>query len=301
METHLNNNKNSNVVNAVKLVSSINITKIVSIHYFEFDKNFHFAGEMHDYWEMVYVDSGNVHVKAGEENHILGQGEIIFHKPNEFHTISADKKTPSNVFVITFVAASKNMEWFKNKKTILPKDLRPYIKTLIKEGGKTFDLPFNNPEMSELTLSENQPFGGLQIIRTTLEQLLIMLIRTDENETKSNIISDSESSDNHLVNAVIQLLEDNIYGKITVEEICKKLNYSKTYISKIFNKNCGCTIIEFYTKLKIKEAKKLIREKYYSFTEISNMLYFSNPHYFSRVFKKNANMTPSEYLHAVSM
>lgn len=288
--------------NAVKLGNLINITAIMSIHYFEFDKNFHFTGERHDYWEMVYVDSGSVHVTAEEKSHILGQGEVIFHKPDEFHTISADKKTPSNVFVITFVSLSKNMAWFKDRKTILPKELRPYIKTIISEGTKTFDLPFNNPHMSRLVFADNPPFGGLQIIKTALEQLLIMLIRTEETETKKRKDnSDMESSDNYLVSTVMQMLSDNVYGRISVEEICKKLSYSKTYISKIFNKNCGCTIIEYYSKLKIKEAKKLIREKYYSFTEISNMLCFNSPHYFSKVFKKVTNMSPSEYLQSVTM
>lgn len=283
------------------LSNTINITKIVTMHYFEFDKYFHFPGESHDFWEMVYVDSGNVLITAGKTSHTLKQGEVIFHKPNEFHTIASDTKTPSNVFVISFVTGSKSMVLFRDKKTIIPPKHRHYIKTLIEEGQKTFELPFNNPDLRELKLSAAPPFGGQQIIRTTLEQLLIMLIRDcEENSKNSQIFSDIEGMNNHLVNSVIDLLNQNLYGKITVDEICKKLNYSKTYISKIFNMHCGCTIIEYYTKQKIKEAKKLMRENTYTIAEISNMLCFNNPHYFSRVFKKSANMTPSEYLNSVA-
>jgi YesN/AraC family two-component response regulator len=194
------------------------------------------------------------------------------------------------------------MVFFKNKKAVLPKDLRHYIKTLIEEGEKTFDLPFNNPGLRELKLCDTAPFGGQQIIRSTLEQLLIMFIRTQEKSTgKTYIFPDKESMEHHLVNSVIQLLNDNVYGKISVDEICRKLNYSKTYVSKIFVNNCGYTIIEYYTRLKIKEAKKLIRKKAYSFTEISNMLCYNNPHYFSRVFKRTVNMTPREYLQSVNI
>ena len=283
-----------------KLANVINISKIVTMHYFEFDKNFHFSGESHDFWEMVYVDSGEVLITADKNNYVLKRGEIIFHKPNEFHTISSNKKTPSNVFVISFATASKSMLYFKNKKMALPEHLRSYIKTLIREGRETFVLPFNNPELRELQSSDNPPFGGQQIIRTTLEQLLIMLIRTQEQRSKApSIFPDKESMDNHLVNAVLDILKEHVFSIITVEEICSKLNYSKTYISKIFNKNCHCTIVEFYTDLKIEEAKKLIRENAYTFTEISNMLCFNNPHYFSRVFKKKTNMTPREYLNSV--
>lgn len=283
-----------------KLTNVINISKIVTLHYFEFHKNYSFPGESHDFWEMVYIDSGNVHITAGKNHHTLSQGEVIFHKPNEFHTISSDGRTPSNVFIITFATASKNMVYFKNKKTFIPENLRHYIKILLNEGKRTFDLPKNNPELYELKLSENAPFGGQQIIRTTLEQLLIMIIRTEQNSKDAHIFTDKESMDNHLVNSVIRLLCDNVYGRISVDEICRRLNYSKTYISKIFAKHCGCTIIDYYTNLKIKEAKMLIRNGGTSFSEISDMLKFNNPHYFSRVFKKTTNMTPREYFHSVT-
>ena len=284
-----------------KLANVINISKIVTIHYHEFDKNFHFSGEVHDFWELVYVDSGKVIITADKETYTLCQGEIIFHKPNEFHTISSDKKSPSNVFVITFVSNSKNMMYFKNKKIKLPTSLRPYIETILSEGRSAFNLSQNNPQSNRLILNENAPFGGQQIILTILEQLLIMIIRTQDEKAKEiNVFSDKEGMDNHLVDSVIKLLKDNIYGKITVNEICQELNYSKTYISKIFNKICGCTIIEYYTNLKLKEAKILIRKNIYSISEVSDILCFNNPHYFSRVFKKHINMTPREYMNSVS-
>ncbi|MBE7025468.1 MAG: AraC family transcriptional regulator [Ruminococcaceae bacterium] len=283
-----------------KLANVLHISKIVTMHYFEFDKNFHFAGEVHDFWEMVYVDSGNVLITAAKKKHVLKQGELLFHKPNEFHTISSDQKTPANVFIISFVSTSKSMAFFRNKKTVLPQALRPLIETLIREGESTFDLPFNNPALRKLSLCETAPFGGQQIIRQTLEQLLILLIRAGKEEDQSaGIFPSRESMEHHLVSSILRLLNDNIYGRITVSDICSHLHYSRTYISKIFNRSCGCTIIAYYTKLKIKEAKRLIRENRYSFTEISDMLRFDNPHYFSRVFKKTTNMTPRDYLHSV--
>lgn len=280
-----------------KLANVLNVSKIVTMHYHEFNKNFHFPGEIHDFWEFVYVDSGEVIVTASKTEFQLKTGDFIFHKPNEFHNISANKKVPANVFVISFVSTSQNMTYFKNKSGTLPEALRSYIEILLKEGKKTFKFSKQN----SLKPIENAPFGGQQIVRTTLEQLLIMLIRTEINDSSNiNLFPTKEGMDNHLVNSVIKLLENNVYDKITVDEICSELNYSKTYISKIFNKICGCTIIEYYTNLKIKEAKLLMRKNLYNITEISDMLSFNNPHYFSRVFKKKTNMTPREYLNSVS-
>ena len=133
------------------------------------------------------------------------------------------------------------------------------------------------------------------------EQLLVLMIRTEEENIKKKKALEGESAGNNIVNEIVRILSENVYGKISVNEICRDLSYSKTYVSKIFNENMGCTIVEYYTGLKIKEARKLIREKCYSFTEISSMLCFSNPHYFSKVFKKISNMSPREYLQSVTM
>jgi len=284
-----------------KLTNVININKIVSMHYFEFDKNFVFPGESHDFWEMVYVDSGSVNITAEQEKFVLKSGDIVFHKPNEFHAISSDKKTPSNVFVVSFATTSKNMAWFNGRRMPLPEKLRGHIKTLLKEGRKTFDNPMNIPDMSILSISETAPFGSLQIIQNTLEELFILLIRgEDKNSDTPQIFFDTESMNHHLVDSVTKILKENIYGTITIDEICARLNYSKTYISKIFSKNSKYTIIDYYTRLKINEAKKLMREKGMSFTEISNLLCFNNPNYFSRVFKRVENMTPREYMQSIT-
>lgn len=283
-----------------KFDTAISVTRIVTLHYFEFHKNFVFAGESHDFWEMVYVDSGEVVITADKKEHLLKRGEMIFHKPNEFHTIASNGKTSANVFVISFTTASKSMVYFRNLKMALPEQLRPYIKTLISEGQETFDLPFNNPDLRELTLRSDAPFGGQQLIRSTLEQLLILLARTQEKKSENTyIFPDKESMDNHLVNAVLDILKERIYDTVSLDEICHRLNYSRVYISRIFNQHCHCTIIEYYTSLKINEAKRLIRENNDSISKISEQLMFNNPHYFSRVFKKVTNMTPREYRESV--
>ena len=128
-----------------KLTNVITVSKIVTMFYHQFDKNFQFNGESHDFWEFVYVDSGTVHITASKKKYILKKGDFIFHKPNEFHAISADKKTPANVFVVSFVSTSTNMAYFKNKISTLNENLRPYIEILLKEGKKTFDLSHQNP------------------------------------------------------------------------------------------------------------------------------------------------------------
>ena len=280
-----------------KIANLINITKIVTIHYYEFNKNYSYDGESHDFWEIVYVDAGKVQIKANNKEFHLKQGEIIFHKPNEFHTINTSEETAANVFVISFVCSSEAMNFFKGKTMTVPSKLKKYISTIIEEYSQTFNSMAT--EDIKLELKENPPIGGQQMIKTYLEQFLIMLIRSERDKHDLRVFPSKESMENHLVSQVIQIIEENTYSKISVDQICKKMNYSRTYLAKIFKANSGYTILEYMLMNKIREAKKLIREERYNFTQISDLLAFDNPHYFSTVFKKIANMTPTNYKNSV--
>lgn len=279
-----------------RIKNLVGINKIVSIHYYELGKNFHFDGESHNFWEMVYTDVGEVEITANGKTVCLKQGEIIFHKPNEFHTLKSTD-TASNVFVISFVCSSKNMNFFKDKIISVPKKLKKYISVIIEEYNLTFNSMAVNDK--KLEIKENAVIGGQQMIRTCLEQLLIMLIRNEEENRSSSAFHSEEIPNDQPVARIIGIIEENIYGRISVEDICKKLNYSRTYLSKTFKAQTGNTILEYMLKRKIKEAKKMIREEKYNFTQISNLLCFDNPHYFTSVFKRITNMTPGDYKKSV--
>ncbi len=280
-----------------KIANLITIHKIVTIHYYELDKDFSFAGESHDFWEMVYVDAGQVEISADNRVFQLKQGEIAFHKPKEFHTIKTDGKNAANVFVISFVCSSDAIRFFKGMVTVVPARLKKYIASIIAESEETFHLM--NVDSTRLFMRENPPIGGQQLIRIHLEEFLILLMRSEQQVSGSRIFPTKESMENHLVTQMLQKIEDNIYHPLTTAEICSSMHYSRSYLSKIFKESSGYTLSEYSTLLKIREAKKLIREGRKNFTQISDMLAFDNPHYFSRVFKRITGMTPTAYKNSV--
>lgn len=274
-----------------KINTSININKIPTLLYFEFDKDYYFQGESHDFWELVYVDKGEIIIRAAKEEITLKQGEAYFHYPNQFHNIKANGKVAPNVFIITFVCRSGAMSYFRKKGHLkFGPASRELIEKIIEEGHPVYDL-----QQQETSLKE-PVFGGQQMIKIYLEMLLITLIREDN---KTRVFSSKSSLDDHITLEIKKLLEENIYGNIDIQTICKKLNYGKTYLCHTFKSVTGKSIMKYYSELKITEAKKLIREKLYNFTQISNMLMFNNPHYFSYVFKNITGMTPREYRNSV--
>ena len=277
-----------------QLENVVNISKIVTLHYYEFDKNFVFNGEKHDFWEIVYIDKGRVQVRSDDENLILSQGEIVFHRPNEFHSIKALDSSP-NFFVVSFVCKSPLMIYLEKYHTILNKTLHGFISSVIKEAENTYEIPKNDPTLKKLIKKETAPIGGEQLIKTYLEQFLFFLIRNIVKKEEPSVFPTKESMETHLVSSAKRLLTEKAEEPFRVNDLCIALGYSKSYLSKLFHEQTGETIANFAIREKIKRAKQLIRDGNLNFAQISDRLAFDNPQYFSRVFKRITGMTPTEF------
>ena len=77
---------------SVVLEDSVTINRIISVHYFQYMSDFSFPGESHDFWELVCVDRGEIDALAGDRRLTLKKGNILFHKPNEFHNVLTNGK-----------------------------------------------------------------------------------------------------------------------------------------------------------------------------------------------------------------
>jgi AraC-like DNA-binding protein/quercetin dioxygenase-like cupin family protein len=275
-----------------QLKNLISISKIVTIPYFEFDESFVFDGESHDFWELVYIDRGRVRVKGGDRDIILGAGEVIMHKPNEFHAIRAYESEPS-FFVISFVSPSPRMEYLEGYTARLDEVEKQFITSIIREAESTFIIPKNDTALCGLTKREEAIIGGEQLIKTYLEQLLIFMIRGLERG--GELFPSRRGMDGIITAEVKRYLKESLDRPFRISELCADIGYSKSYLSKIFHEQSGHAIAAYATMAKVTRAKELIRGGTHNFSEISDLLAFDNPQYFSRVFKRATGMTPSEF------
>lgn len=273
----------------------IDVKSIVTILYYELSKDFDYAGESHDFWEMVYVDKGEIVATSDGVRHIVPQGSAIFHKPNEFHRLAANGTIAPNVFIITFVCTSRDMQFFNEKITEIPTKLRSYIADIIDERH----IVRSDPPGTDTVNGRAVGIASEQMVKLYLEQFLILLLRGEEAAKPGRFSAEREDWDNQLVNDMIHYLQEHIYQELSVSDLCRRFCYSKTQLSKVFKEATGSTIMDYYTRLKIKEAKYMIREGDLNFSQIAVQLSFDNPQYFSRTFKRIAGMTPKEYKNSV--
>ena len=268
---------------AIRLQRPLAVDDIVSVHYFEYSSNYYFEGERHDFWEFLYVDKGELDVRAGDVVQHLKKGQIIFHKPGEFHALSANGVVAPNLVVVGFVCHGEAMRFFENRVLSVGDSGRALLARIVEEG---------------------EAFGAEQLIGSSIEQLLIGFIRRGADEAAAAAKPTSlirERTQQEFIDRVSKYLEDNIAKRLTLSDICRDNLVGRSYLQKIFREKTGGGAMEYFGTLKIDAAKRMIREGTHNFTEIAALLGYNSIHYFSRHFKKVTGMTPSEYASSVKI
>lgn len=292
---------------SLKLQRPFVIERVVSIHYFEYTSTYAFEGEAHDFWELLYVDKGQVAVQAGPDashltEHTLEKGQIIFHKPGEFHSLRACGGTAPNLVVIGFICDSPAIAFFEERAQMPGECVRTLLATVVREAGRAFSTPLGDPQTTQLLRRPEAPFGAEAMIGLCLEQLLVRLVRQAERDSRSNEKPSSllrERSQQEFIDRVTQYLESNISRRLTLADVCRENLAGRSYLQKTFREKTGGGAMEYFGKLKIEAAKEKIREGRYNFTEIAALLGYNSIHYFSRHFKKMTGMTPTEYASSI--
>jgi len=279
------------------------IERIFSIHYFEYLKDFSYPGESHDFWEFVYVDKGAIEAQGGEKKHNLIKGDIIFHQPNEFHNLNSNGRIAPNLVIISFSTTSPGINRFREKVLRISNEEKNLLARIIHEARNAFSSKLSDPWLPGLQRKEQQVFASEHLIKLYLEQFLIGLVRAEMHigENCEPISPLKEKSNKDAFNQVIKYFEKNILVMPNLDTVCRETGYSCTHLENVFKEKTGRSVMEYYKIMKLEQAKDLIRDGDYSFTQIASCLNYSSIHYFSKIFKKYIGMTPSEYSSSVKL
>lgn len=289
---------------SITLKQEIVVNEVISIHYFEYMSSFSFGGETHDFWELLCVDKGTVNVTAGSTTYTLNRGDIIFHKPNEFHAVKANGVIAPNLVVIGFKCSSPCMDYFQKKILRIGAVERELFGSIIREARGAFSCRLDDPYCEKLERKEEDiPFAAEQLIKMYLQQALIQLIRTYNVPSPKPALpkSTKQKSEDELFRKIIAYMEENISGQITIDQICRDNLVGRSILQKLFREHTNCGIIDYFSTMKINAAKQMIRNQQMNFTQIADNLGYNSIHYFSRQFKKITGMTPSEYASSIKL
>jgi two-component system response regulator YesN len=105
----------------------------------------------------------------------------------------------------------------------------------------------------------------------------------------------NKAQNNYIVKKAKEYIVQNYNKKISLKDVAAHLHINSSYLSRLYSKDTGETIIETINKLKIEKAKVLLKESNMKTNEISLAVGIEDAAYFSHLFKKHSSLSPMEY------
>lgn len=293
------------MLNPVSIQPIFRVTEFYTLYYFQHKSGYYFAGESHDFWEIIYVDNGRASGLNGSEPYTLEKGQMIFHHPNVFHNfrtgvVTGEKDEDCDIIVISFDGELDMLEKFRDSIFTLSMHERHLFKEILDEAKRMYDKPFGknlvynkpDPQAPELVP------GGKQLIGNLLEQLLLSLYRK-QRDCPSQIQAlplQSLGPEYQIVRQIIMFLEENIYNNISFADLVNHFNLSETQLKKMFREATGYSVMQYYRKCVVARIEYHIQQRDHNFTELADMFHFSSIHYFSKFYKRETGHTLRECL-----
>lgn len=283
-----------------ELKSPVKISGVYTIHYFKYGRNFRFKVEEHDFWELVFIDSGTAKIISADKTLLLRQGNAFMHSPNSPHTIYTDDLF-ANSAIISFSSNSKILKSIAENILVFNEYEKNLLNKILSEAKLTYSDKLNDVNLKKMSKKELVPFGSEQVIKNSIELLLVSIIRNFNADISPTIDLTLNVNSGLIVNNIRNILLEKLSNNenINLDEISYLVGFSKSYIKAQFKKKTGYSIIQYYINMKIDKAKKLLSEQKYTISEISDMLGFNTVFYFSRLFKLHTDMSPTEYINSI--
>lgn len=252
-------------------------------------------------YELLYVKVGKIILTYEGEKHELLPGSIVLLRPNIPHTLEFIGNTPvvqphihfdtiyDSVSESVYISYHKPGKIPQNEQQYIRRDNIPCFPSAILKisDSKVFSDMF----FKIIDIFQNQEPWYEFHYKGLMCQLLEMLICDNAKEI-------AFEQDTHFVNrelASIKAYIDTYFKKdITLESLEQQFHYDKFYISKIFKKHYGISIMKYYDNLRIEAAKKYLTEGK-SVSEVTKLLNAGSIYNFSRFFKKKVGYPPSEH------
>lgn len=260
-----------------------------------------FSYHSHDKYEIYYFHGGKCKYLIGDHIYHLQEDDLIIMNGLTLHRAYPEPGISYERSVIEF-----SSEWLRPILTNLnvPELLDPFnqlsntlfhirdkeksaeMKELIKKMAKTVQTSNQENKM------ENRLKNGE--LTTMLVQLLFKIFDLSKQELQNNAHVESDKSIH--VKKMIEWIDGNFCNPITLDDIAHHLNISKYYMSRIFKDVTGYTIMQYIMSCRINRAKYLLEiQPDKSILEVSLESGFEDSSHFSRFFRKQMKLTPTEY------
>ena len=277
--------------NIKKLNESLTITGIVNVHFFEFPEGYYTETDKHDFYELVFVSSGEIIVSSEHFNGVIKKNQMIIHSPAEKHSLRCEKGYLPTAIIIGFTCSNNTLKSFAHQPINLNYSDVKKLAEIIKEGRNVFAPPYDAP-VFDMKKKKKMLFGSEQMLKILLEYLFIGILR----RKNSNLQGDDEDFfEPFSASEILTYLEENYREKITLDELAFIFRTNRSTLCKEFKNLTNQTIMEFLINKRLNQAKVQMINTDKTLTEIAELEGFESIHYFTRVFKNKMGISPKSF------
>ncbi|MCO7125322.1 AraC family transcriptional regulator [Sporolactobacillus shoreicorticis] len=232
--------------------------------------------------ELILFTGGSGAVTIDRRHYSIKKGLLCYISPGLHHTFAAEAG-PGGFLSVHFSYAEverSQTQWkiHEGKKKLMKKT-----------GKKLTDYYEVEALFRRLTTCWDKKRPGYPFAARTLFQQLLTAIA--ENIRKQNRNDASALKVEHIVDH----MQRNLSKHVTLEKLSEIVQWSPTYLTRVFKESTGYSVISYFNKMKIDKAKELILDGNHKIKEVAHLLGFADEFYFSRLFKKSEGISPSEY------
>lgn len=264
------------------ITSSIKLQEIYAYYYSTKGNNYQFEGEQHPYWEMTFIDTGEIITTVGNEDYVLPTRSMFFYAPNQFHTQHTTPQSTCSYMTIMF--DMKDMDPSKLANRVIPcsKNMIQTLSTFMHLSNESWE------HINELLL------GLLKLL------IIFAMDETNELDMTQNLNPMQQHYEDELMTELIQYIKNHINSSLTIQEICNKFAISRSSLQALFKRNLNVSPKHYINNIKLEQSKVLLKNSARTVSEVSDMLGFASIHYFSRKFKLEYGISPSEYAKSIA-
>ncbi len=247
----------------------------------------------HDYYEINYVREGNLVQYINGQKLVMNKGDLLIMSHSIRHSSFpiGEKCNCNNILLKdSFVKKIENKLSAYDPTNYLQYIMNNDAYILFLNTGKT-GIAKLVKEMGSSS-SKFTMYSSL-IVNNIMEKIMILLT---DCERYDQIFHDITSNSEMQLRGerIVQYMNEN-YATITLEELAKKFGYSTQHIRRIIKKHTGMSYMTALQHKRIEVAMQLLKKSNLSVKEIAEIVGLESPEYFSRRFKFERGVSPSEY------
>lgn len=267
------------------ICQQVQVSEMYTFFVQKFQHGYRFRGESHAFWECVYVLQGQICVSADERIFHVSAGEIVFHKPLEFHRFHVIDPSGALLLIFSFSADGALMEQLQNKACALTVNQKDIVQSLLRFADENAidDQTDNRRFMRAL---DRLPRYS-HVVALHLEQLFLSLTETSE---FTPVLMEPDAM---IFQKAVKYLSANLHRSVKIEELSQICNISRSGVQRIFNKYAGIGAHKYFLNLKLCMATQLLKN-HESVTAVADKLGFFSQSHFSSTYKRETGMNPSE-------